>query len=78
MNIKLTSSGLVWTPSIFRWAQNGYKFPKDRRTMVKVISDGYGLTKECAKDILSGKTPVTIDDANGTIEFTHINAKQTN
>jgi hypothetical protein len=76
MTIKLTSSSLIHTPGIFRWAQNGYKFKSDRKQMVNIICEGYGLTAECAKDLLSGKTPVTIDEDNGTVTFTHHNPKK--
>ena len=74
--IRLTSTSLMHTPGILRWAQHGYKFKSDRKRMLDLFIDGYGLTKECATDLLSGKMPVEIDEDSGTVTFTHHNPKQ--
>ena len=60
-NIRLTSNALCNTPGVLRWAMHGYKFKRDRKAMVAVFTEGYGLTEQCARDLLSGKTPHIID-----------------
>jgi hypothetical protein len=74
--IRLTSTSLMHTPGILRWAQHGYKFKSDRKRMLNLFMQGYGLTKECATDLLSGAMPVEVDEDSGTVTFTHHNPKQ--
>lgn len=76
--IRLTSTSLMHTPGILRWAQYGYKtgFKSDRKRMLDLFMEGYGLTKECATDLLSGAMPVEVDEDSGTVTFTHHNPKQ--
>jgi hypothetical protein len=71
--MRLGSSPLIHTPGIFRWAQHGYKFKEDRQRMINIFVEGYGLTKKCANDILSGRVPVEIDEESGTVSFAHPN-----
>ena len=64
------------TPGILRWAQHGYKFKSDRKRMLNLFMQGYGLSEECATDLLSGAMPVEVDEDSGTVTFTHHNPKQ--
>ncbi len=67
--VTLESSPMIHTPGILRWAINGYRIPKQRKAMVKVISDGYGLAPQCATDLLTGKTPHRIEGENVVFEY---------
>lgn len=59
--IRLKSTSLCNTPGILAWAMNGYKFKSDRRAMAAVFTEGFGLTDQCAHDLLSGKTTHSIE-----------------
>ena len=64
VEVRLTSTAMVHTPGILAWAVNGYKFPRDRKRMVNVISQTYKLKPAIAKGLLSGSLPYeVIDDA---------------
>lgn len=73
--IRLTSTSLMHTPGILRWAQHGYQFKSDRKRMLDLFIQGYGLTKECATDLLSGRIQLDINEEEGTVTFTHHNPK---
>ena len=54
--IKLTSSPMVCTPGIVRWARHGYatsRTAKEKKSFVNVFREGYGLTKDAATYLLS-------------------------
>lgn len=72
---RLTSSDLVYTPGLFRAMQHDYRAGKQhkptRERAVKIMSEGYGLTREEADAILSGKLPVEIDNNEGTVTLLH-------
>jgi len=40
-SFRLLSTSLVNTPGILRWAQNGYKFKKDRKALLRVFVETY-------------------------------------
>lgn len=61
VKVELPSASMVHTPGLLAWAINGYKFPKDRKAMVRVFVDGYGLTAQCVNDLLSEKVPYTVE-----------------
>ncbi len=65
---RLASSGLIHTPGIVRWAMNGYRFPRDRNVMLKIIREGYGIPTPAAKALLSGAAPFTVEGE--TVIFT--------
>jgi hypothetical protein len=65
---RLGSSPLVSAPGLVAWAKNGYSFPKDRKTMVRIISECWHIPAEAAKALLSGKAKHTIEDE--TVVFT--------
>lgn len=61
VRVELPSAPMVHTPGLLKWAINGYKFKKDRKAMVRVFVDGYGLTADCVNDLLSEKIPHTVE-----------------
>jgi hypothetical protein len=68
---RLTSSGLVHTPGLFRALQTDYRIPGEpRRRAVRILSEGYGLPRDEAQGLLSGAIPIAIDEAAGTITYT--------
>jgi len=67
---QLTSSAMFHTPGLFRALQNDYRIKgKTRRCAIKILSDGYRLSPEEARGLLSGCIPVEIDEAAGTITY---------
>jgi hypothetical protein len=67
---QLTSSGMVHTPGLFRALQNDYRIKGEpRRRAIKILSDVYGMPPLEAKGLLSGTTPIEIDEAAGTITY---------
>ncbi len=40
-SFRLLSTSLVCTPGILRWAQNGYKFKKDRKALLNIFVQTY-------------------------------------
>ena len=69
VKVELPSAPMVNTPGLLKWAINGYHFPKDRKAMIRVFVDGYGLTKQCVIDLLSGKTPHTVEGNSVWFEY---------
>jgi hypothetical protein len=65
--VRLCSGPMIHTPGVIAWAKNGYQFPRDRKNMVKVITESFGLTPECAHDLLSGRVECSIYEDN--VEF---------
>lgn len=65
--IKLTSSGLIYTPSIIRMAINQYAFKK--AWSIDLLMQCYGLTKQCAIDLLTGKVKHKIEAECVTFEY---------
>ena len=67
---QLTSSAMFHTPGLFRALQNDYRIKgKTRTRAVQILSDGYRLSPEEARGLLSGSIPVEIDEAAGTITY---------
>jgi hypothetical protein len=67
---QLTSTAMFHTPGLFRALQNDYRIKgKTRQHAVTILSDGYGLSPEEARGLLSGSIPVEIDEAAGTISY---------
>lgn len=63
----LKSANMVNTPGLISWAKNGYRFPGDRKVILSIITEGYGLTPECAHDLLSGTVGYTVNE--DAVEF---------
>jgi hypothetical protein len=67
---QLTSTAMFHTPGLFRALQNDYRIKgKTRRRAIQILSDGYRLSPEEARGLLSGSIPVEIDEAAGTITY---------
>jgi hypothetical protein len=67
---QLTSTALFHTPGLFRALQNDYRIKGNtRRRAVQILSDGYGLPVQEARDLLSGSIPVQINESAGTITY---------
>lgn len=60
IEVRLTSTPLVNSTGLFRWAVSGYKTKSDRERLAKVISDTYRLKREVAHGLLSGKISTRI------------------
>jgi len=58
---RLGSSGMVHTPGIVRWAIAGYWHKPDRKQLVKVITEGWGVPQAAAVALLSGSVPHTVE-----------------
>lgn len=66
---RLGSSGLVHTPGIIAWAINGYAFPRDRKTMMKVIGETFpSVPAPAIEKLLSKAVPYAVEDE--TVVFT--------
>lgn len=66
---RLGSSPLIFAPGIVAWAVNGYKFPKDRKSVANVIQQTWNLTENCAKALLSGTVSHRVDGDAVVFEF---------
>ena len=67
---QLTSSALFYPPGLFRALQNDYRIKgKPRQRAIQILRDGYRLSPEEARGLLSGSIPVEIDDGAGTITY---------
>lgn len=58
---RLGSSELVSAPGIVAWAINGYAFKRDRKNIETVISEGWRVPVEHARQLLSKAVPYTLD-----------------
>lgn len=65
---RLGSSEMVGAPGIVAWAINGAKFAKDRKTVINVIVQTWGIPEPAARALVTEKVPHTIDD--GAVVFT--------
>lgn len=67
---QLTSTAMFHTPGLFRALRNDYRIEgKIRQHAVKTLSDGYGLSPDEARGLLSGSIPVEINEAAGTVTY---------
>jgi hypothetical protein len=41
-SFRLLSTSMINTPGILRWAQNGYKFKRDRKALLNVFTSAFG------------------------------------
>jgi hypothetical protein len=65
----LASSNFVHTPGFICWAINGCKFPKDRKRLIKMISDGWSIPSPAARALLLEEVPFTVVDGDA-VRFT--------
>jgi hypothetical protein len=68
-SLRRTFTPLGHTPGILRWARNGCKLKRDRKALAAVFTDGFGLTDQCAHDLLSGRIPHSIDGNSVVFEY---------
>jgi hypothetical protein len=61
---RLGSAEMIHAPGIVRWAVNGYRFPKDRKILVRLIADGWNIPDDAAIALLSGASPYVIEDGD--------------
>lgn len=66
---RLQSAAMIHTPGMVRWAMNGWHFPKDRKYLRKVFTEGYSLPPKVVDALLSGAVPYTVD-ADDAVVFT--------
>jgi hypothetical protein len=67
---RLTSNGMFHTPGFFRALQHDYRIKGEpRRRAVRILSDGYGLPRQEAAELLSGTIAVETDEEAGTITY---------
>lgn len=67
---QLTSTAMFYTPGLFRALQNDYRITgKTRQRAIQILSDGYGLSAEEARGLLSGSISVEINEAAGTVTY---------
>lgn len=60
---RLGSSPAVHTPGIIAWAVNGYHFPQDRPTILRVVTGAFPTVPEDAiRQLLAKEVPYSIDD----------------
>lgn len=64
---RLGSNSMCHAPGIVAWAINGYKFKKDRETILNVIL-AWDVPEQVAKDLLSEKISYTVEDETVVIE----------
>jgi len=67
--VALTSTKMVSAPGMLRWAMNGYRFQRDRHTLIKVMQAWPGLTRQEWHGILSGTIPHRIEGDKVIIEL---------
>lgn len=67
--VKLLSTEMLNTPGLLSWAINGYHFPQDRAQLRRVFTQGFGLTRKCADDLLSGRVPFRVEDGHAVFEY---------
>lgn len=62
----LTSTEMIHTPGIFRWAQTGYNTSRGREKdyFVNILVQGYSLPENVADGLLSGRIPHKIKGEN--------------
>ena len=58
---RLGSAPMIHTPGMVRWAINGYHFKADRKYLTNVFTSGWGIPREAAQALLSGKVPYTVE-----------------
>jgi len=71
--IRLTSNTMIHTPAMFRMAVCQYPFNK--AWSIKLLM-GYGLSRRCVVDLLTGKVKHKVVDADVVFEYPAGKARQ--
>lgn len=58
---RLGSNPLFYAPGIIAWAINGYAFKRDRKVMLRIVTEGWNIPKDVAVKLLSKKIDYTVD-----------------
>ena len=58
---RLGSAEFVHAPGLIRWAINGAKFKKDRRTVTNVVAQTWNIPMSAALALTTEKVPFTLD-----------------
>lgn len=58
---RLGSSPMIAAPGVIAWAINGYKFKRDRKAMLDVVTSGWSIPQDAARALLSGAAPYKIE-----------------
>jgi hypothetical protein len=67
---QLTSTAMFHTPGLLRALQDDYRIKgRTRQQAITILSNGYGLSAEEARGLLSGSIHVQIDEAAGTVSY---------
>ena len=64
----LRSTEWVYTPGVFAWVRNEYRFRK--RWSIKFMQDTFGIQSNIAKQILDPDFKYTVNDEDETVTFT--------
>lgn len=65
---RLGSAPMLSAPGLVRWTINGYAFKRDRKAMLKVITECWDIPEGAAKALLSKSVSYTVD--GDTVVFT--------
>jgi hypothetical protein len=73
---RLASSSMICTPGLLLWAINGYKFKRDRKSLLLTFVSGYqgqgAPTPDVFDRLLKGEIPYSVEESDhgGTVVFT--------
>lgn len=65
----LSSSSFASAPGMLRWAISGAKIKSDRVKLIRVISQGWNIPLDHAKQLVLEKVPHVIDNVAETVYF---------
>jgi hypothetical protein len=65
---RLQSTSFCHAPGIIRWAINGYKFKRDQKVILDVLSAWETLPQSVAEQLLEEKIPFTVDGDTVIVE----------
>lgn len=65
---RLGSSPAIYAPGMVAWAINGAAFKKDRPTMVRVIAQGWNISEDVARQLVTKRVAYIIE--NDAVVFT--------
>lgn len=69
ISVELPSAPMLSTPSLINYLKSGYWHRPDRKKLRTVLTEGFGLSSECAGDLLSGRTSYTVKDGSVWFDY---------